>query len=99
MTKSFLALLAVSAAVLGLSACTPEQRAMNMAPGSYKTTQTSVDEHGTKVIQKNETDVDVDAYGNKRAVVESKTTEDPRGLLNKRTISKSRTVQEYPSPY
>jgi hypothetical protein len=94
MTKSFLALLAVSAAAIATSACTPEQRAMNMAPGTYSNTRSSTDQYGTTTTQKNETDVSVDEYGNKRVVTESKTTEDPKGLLNKRTVSKTKTVDD-----
>jgi hypothetical protein len=82
------------AAALILSACTPEQNALNAPPGTYKKDITSTDDAGTTIRQQQLTDVSVDRYGRKRAVVESRTTEDPKGLFNKSTVSQSRRVVE-----
>lgn len=94
MTKHLLVLLTASAAVLGASACTPEQKAMNTPPGTYKSTTTSTDANGTTYKTKDVTDVTVDEYGNKKAVVKSKTTKDPKGLFNKTTSSSEQVIEE-----
>lgn len=89
MKNSIYSLLTLSAMVL-VAACTPADR---MAPGSYEKTSSSTDANGTTVTNKTKTDVTVDEYGNKKAVVKKKTTTDPKGLMNKRT-SESEEVYE-----
>jgi outer membrane lipopolysaccharide assembly protein LptE/RlpB len=84
--------LSIASVALLLSACGPEQRATNMPPGSYEKTTESTDKYGTTVEKTQKTDVTVDEYGNKKAVVKTKTTQDPKGILNKKTTSESTTV-------
>lgn len=93
MEKKISTLIAVSALALGLSAC--QDSVLNNPPGMYEKTSISTDSSGTTREQKSSTDVSVDAQGNKKAVVKSKTTKDPKGLLNKSTTSEStQTIEE-----
>lgn len=91
MEKKLSTLVIVSALVLGLSACSP----LDKPPGKYEKTTSSTDSKGTTTEQQSSTDVSVDAQGNKKAVVKSKTTNDPKGLFNKTTTSESdQTIEE-----
>lgn len=92
MKKTFFALIAAGTLALAVTACTHESNAANLPPGEYEKTTRSTDAHGTTTVRKSYTDVEVDEYGNKRAVVETKTTKDPRGLFNKRTTSQTKQV-------
>lgn len=76
------------------AACTPESRVSSLPPGKYEKSTTTVDASGTKVEKETSTDVQVDAYGNKRAIVETETSTDPRGLFNKRTTKSKQVIQE-----
>ncbi len=92
-------LLALSVLALGTSACTQEDRVMQSAPGTYEKTVTSTDGNGTTVQRKSSTEVEVDEYGNKKATIKSKTTNDPKGLFNKTTTSKTeQEIEERPVP-
>jgi len=93
MTKSLLALSAIAATALTLSACA-EQTTSTLPPGTYKNTTTSTDANGTTYKTKDSTDVSVDEYGNKKAVVKSKTTKDPKGLFNKSTSESKQVIEE-----
>lgn len=84
----------VSALALGVSACTPAERALNNPPGQYERTVSSTDADGTTTKQKSSTEVEVDGQGNKTAVVKSTTTKDPKGLFNKTTVSRSEQATE-----
>lgn len=93
MKKTLSTLVAVSALALSLSAC--QDSVLNNPPGKYEKTKSSTDSKGTTTEQQSSTDVSVDAQGKKRAVVKSKTTKDPKGLLNKSTTSESsQTIEE-----
>lgn len=93
MTKTLPALFATCAlSSFMLGACTQEQTALNKPPGTYETTTKSTDASGTTTERKASTDVSVDQYGRKTAVVKSKTTEDPKGLFNKTTTNQSTQV-------
>ncbi len=93
MKKKLSTLVTVSVLVLGLGAC-EQQSALNKAPGTYEKTTSSTDASGTTTDRKNSTQVSEDQYGNKKAVIKSKTTKDPKGLLNKTTTSESKQVIE-----
>ncbi len=86
------ALLAVCVTTLALSAChtTPTRSATDLPPGKYEKSTTSTDANGTTTTRDNTTNVTVDQYGNKHAVVKSDTTKDPKGLFNKTTTSSTR---------
>lgn len=92
MTSRLTYLIALSAVALGLGACTPEQRVLNAPPGNYENQTSSTDSAGTTTDKKTSTNVSVDQYGNKTAVVKTKTTKDPKGLFNKTTTENSTQV-------
>ena len=88
-------LAALSVLTLGLAACTPEQRLSGKHPGRYDSTETSTDAKGTTTEQQSSSEVTVDENGNKKEVIKTKTTRDPRGLWNKTTTSKtSQTIED-----
>ena len=87
-------LIAVSTLALGLGACTPEQRVLNNPPGKYEKATSTTDSSGTTVDKQSSTNVSVDEYGNKRAVIKSKTSKDPKGLFNKTTNSSTQVIEE-----
>jgi hypothetical protein len=64
------------------------------APGKYERTSTSTDAYGTTRETKAKTEVDVDQYGNKKITKETKTTTDPKGLMNKRTSTSKEVIEE-----
>jgi hypothetical protein len=87
-------LMLVSAITLSTGACNMMHReaALNSPPGTYESKTSSTDANGTTTERKATTDVRVDEYGNKKAVVETKTTTDPKGLFNKKTTSETKEV-------
>lgn len=88
-------LLALASVVVGgLGACTPERTVIDKPPGTYQSTVRSTDAYGTTTERQTQTQVSQDAQGNKTAVVKSKTTQDPKGLFNKTTTSKTTAVIE-----
>ncbi len=89
-----LTIIAITVATLGLGACTQEQRVMETPPGKYVSKTSSTDANGTTTDTKSVTDVSVDQYGHKTAVVKNKTTKDPKGLFNKTTTNDSTQVIE-----
>ena len=95
MKKQVLALVAVTASALTLTACMEQHSALNLPPGKYKNNTSTTDSNGTTRERQSSTDVMVDDYGNKKAIVHSKSTKDPRGLFNKSTTSESsQTIEE-----
>ena len=86
-------LVSLSILVLGLSACMQDS-VLNNPPGKYEKTTSSTDANGTTTEHQSSADVSVDDNGNKKAVVKSKTTKDPKGLFNKTTTSQSQQVIE-----
>jgi len=92
--KKYSTLIAVSVLALVLSACMDKRSALDNPPGTYERTTSSTDANGTTTERKSSTEVSEDRYGNKKAVVKTKTTKDPKGLLNKTTTSESKEVIE-----
>lgn len=93
MTKHLPILSALLFAGAGLGACSDRHSSLDLQPGRYETSTKSTRPNGTDVEQKDSTIVGYDSYGNKRAVMQSTTTRDPPGLLNKSTTRKT-TVEE-----
>jgi hypothetical protein len=93
MNNKLFTLLAVTATALTISACSSMNNPADLPPGKYEKTSTSVDTNGTERQTTNTTDVQYDANGNKKAVVTSKQTTDPKGLFNK-TTNESETTYE-----
>ena len=69
-------LVAVSALTMSVSACTHENSVLNNAPGTYESSTSRTNSNGTNVEQDSTAKVRYDAYGNKEAVVKTKTTTD-----------------------
>lgn len=61
-------------------------------PGHYEGTSTSYDPHGTRVDTETSTNVFYDEEGKKKAIVNKKTTTDPKGLFNKETSETNKMV-------
>lgn len=87
-----IALTAMAAASLALAACSSNPA--HRAPGTYQKESTHTTSSGTTYKSKQTTDVTVDEYGNKKATVETETTKDPKGLMNKSTTSSKKTYIE-----
>ncbi len=90
MRKTF-ALLALAAS-FGVVGCTTHTT--DLPPGKYESTSKSTDANGTDYKTERTTNVTVDKYGNKKAVVEKETTSDPKGLFNKSTSTKKTVVTD-----
>lgn len=93
MRNQVLTLCALAVTGLAASACSTTSPA-DLPPGKYEKTTTSTTSNGTEVTRKSSTNVDVDSHGNKSATVKSKTTEDPKGLFNKKTTSETESTYE-----
>lgn len=83
-----------SAILTGITVAACSQGATDLPPGHYESSHKSTTSSGTEIETKKSTDVSVDEYGNKKAVVKSKTTEDPEGWFNKRTVNESERVEK-----
>ncbi len=98
MEKKLSTIVSISILALCLSSCSylKEQMDLNNAPppGKYEKTVSSTDTKGTTTERKSSTEVGVDKDGNKKTVVKSKTTKDPKGLFNKTTTSQSKQETE-----
>lgn len=92
MNKLLLAMVVMS--VLSIISACSDHNALNRAPGKYESTTSSTDSAGTTTERSTSEDVSVDDNGNKKAVVKTKTTRDPKGLFNKQTTEQSKTVEE-----
>ncbi|NBX02468.1 MAG: hypothetical protein EBR02_00090 [Alphaproteobacteria bacterium] len=95
MKKNITTIITVSALALGVSACMQhEPRASYKHPGTYESTETSTDAKGTTTVKESTTQVTVDNNGNRREVITSKFTKDPKGLMNKTGTKSRKVVQE-----
>lgn len=95
MIKPIASIALLSLMIPSLSACSDiDGDNINLAPGKYEKSSSSTDAYGTTVKKETTTDVSMDEYGRKKAVVETKTTRDPEGLLNKRTSETREVIQE-----
>ena len=77
--------------ILAVAACSSAPT--TLPPGEYEKTHRTTDAAGNEVEQTTRTEVYYDAEGNKRAVQETETTTDPKGLFNKSTTSTTRTYE------
>jgi len=93
-TLPLLTVLAISASVLTVSGCMREQMFWNSKPGEYKHSQSNTDSRGNVIEHKRSTKVSVDKNGHKKAVVTTKNTKDPKGLMNKTTTSETKEIIE-----
>ena len=88
--KTF-AFIAMATAVIGLSACSSMNPAYK-APGKYESSTKTKTSSGTTYKTDKTTNVEVDEYGNRKATVNTETSRDPEGLMNK---SSSKTKSTY----
>lgn len=80
-------------AICALTACSSSPpRVTDLPTGHYESTSTSTSAAGTTTDRAKSTDVYYDADGRKTATVNTTTTSDPPGLLNKSTTQTSQTV-------
>lgn len=88
--KNNLLILGGTVAVLSLvAAC--ESTPTSKPPGEYKSTYKTTNSAGTTTKTSEKTKVYYDNNGQKRAVKETETTKDPKGLFNKSTTSTTKT--------
>jgi hypothetical protein len=90
MKKNSTSILALSILALGLSACMDMKNAMDTPESKYENTSSSTDAKGTKTTSQSSSEVGTDAQGNRHSVIKTKTTKDPKGLMNKSTTSQTR---------
>jgi hypothetical protein len=93
MKTKLTAIASVSLLTLGLAAC-EQHNPYNRPPSAYDKTSRSTDANGTTYEQQNSTDVEIDAAGRRKTIVRTKSTTDPKGLMNKTTTSKTRVEVE-----
>jgi len=88
-----ISLLIVSAILASaLSAC--QSYVKERSPGLYERNSSYTDSDGTTRERQTSTDITVDSDGNRKTVVRSRNTTDPKGLFNKSTTSRTREVIE-----
>ena len=93
-------LILLSSLALTVSACEsfyPDRSihtTSSVPPRNYNQTLTSTDIAGTKTVEKTSNKIRVDSDGHKRTTYKSKTTTDPKGLMNKTTLSKTTDIKE-----
>ena len=90
MKNNIVTIVALSALTLSLSACMDVQNAMDTSESKYENTSSSTDASGTQTTRQSSSEVGTDAQGNKHSVIKTKTTKDPKGLLNKTTTTQTR---------
>ena len=82
--------LAIISLALTLAACqTSKPSPTALPPGTYNSTEKSVNPNGTEVQKDTTTTVSRNPDGTKSATVHKKTTKDPKGLMNKSTTTES----------
>jgi len=93
MNKNILNMGCLCLSVLAVAACTPRSQIATMAPGKYESTTKTTNSDGTDTSVKKTTVVQEDRYGNKSGTVQTETTRDPEGLMNKSTTKSTTTVR------
>lgn len=90
--KNTFAFLGVLLALPALSGCM-HNNPINLPPGQYERSSTTVDSKGTARAAESSTNIYYDQNGNKKATVDTKTSTDPKGLFNKSTTQTHSTVK------
>ncbi|MBI1276243.1 hypothetical protein GC177_09785 [bacterium] len=93
MSTKLITALAFAGTTLILVACSSNNHPLP-PEGKYKSYESSTDANGTTYTTEKTTKVDRDDDGDKKAVVKTKTTKDPKGWFNKETTSESKKVIE-----
>lgn len=98
MSKELAVLLAISALALGVTGCMDGHRGMRMQDkpeAKREVMETITDASGTTTVKQSTIETVIDENGNKKEIITSKITKDPRGLFNKTTTkSKTRVIEE-----
>jgi hypothetical protein len=87
-----LAIIALAAAALNISGCA--RSAVDLPPGKYESKTSSTDAYDTTTEKQTSTTVGYDSYGNKKAVVHTKSSIDPPGLFNKSTTESDQVIEK-----
>ena len=87
-----LTIIAFAAASMIVSGC--ERSAVDLPPGKYENRTSSTDSNNMTTEKENSTTVGYDSYGNKKAVVHTKTSRDPPGLFNKSTTESNQVIEK-----
>jgi len=87
-----LAVIVLAAAALNVAACA--RSPADLPPGKYESKTSSTDANNTTTERENSTTVGYDSYGNKKAVVDTKTSRDPPGLFNKSTTESEQVIEK-----
>lgn len=82
-TNKKIALTAFALAAISLSACKDQTETKT------ETKESAVMQDGTKIESHTETNIQTDESGNRTGTVDTKTTVDPEGVLNKETTEQS----------
>jgi hypothetical protein len=83
-----------AALALNFTACAYEERVEDLPPGHYERSVKSIDSRDVETDRDTSVDVTYDQYGNKKEVIDTKTTRDPPGLFNKTTTESREEVDE-----
>jgi len=96
MTKRYFAMIAAAATALTVSGCmiNETKRVETRPAGNYEETTSSTDANGTTTHTTDYTTVSTNSDGTKRVVTKTKTTKDPKGLMNKTTTEQSKHVTQ-----
>lgn len=86
MINKTLALTAIALAAISLSACKDQNKTQT------ETKESAVLSDGTRVESTTSTDIEVDEDGHRSGTVDTKTTVDPEGMMNKETTEESHEV-------
>jgi len=71
-----------------------DKHPQSITPENYKEITSTTDDSGTTVKKESSKQTTHGDNGQKKTVIESKVTQDPKGLLNKTTVSKTKDVTE-----
>ncbi len=90
MKKNMVTIVTLGALTLSLNACMDMKNAMDTPESKYENTSSTTDANGTETTRQSSSEVGTDAQGNKHSVIKTKTTKDPKGLMNKSTTTQTR---------
>ena len=95
MNKKLTILATISVLTLGLAGCMENHHPMHPKPeGKYNSTETATDAKGTTTVKQSTVEVMVDENGNRKEIITTKTSRDPKGLWNKTTTKKTSQTNE-----
>ncbi len=88
-------MLAILATSVGIAGCADKKTSsVDLPPGQYEKSSSSTNSAGTTTEKTDSATVGYDSYGNKKAVVKSKKTTDPKGLFNKNSTESQEVIEK-----